>query len=77
MEYRKDRWLTFDQACIADGPVRKGKHGKIACSYKLLTKVLYGARGNPMSDDESNPVGRHFALFEKFHLFNVAQCDSL
>ncbi|MFB9984992.1 ArdC family protein [Mesorhizobium kowhaii] len=70
--YPCQNWLTFRQALILGGNVRKGERG---------TTIVHADRFVPKdekeraSDDGEEP--RAIAYLKRFTVFNVAQCDGL
>jgi antirestriction protein ArdC len=67
--YPTNGWLTFSQAKIAGGHVRKGEHGQTVVFMKPLTKIEPGEDG----EDHERAV----MLLRGYSVFNVAQCEGL
>jgi len=64
--YAKPRYLTFRQAKVAGGNVRKGEHGTTIVFFKQL-KIA----------DKSSGENRTIPLLRAYTVFNVAQCENL
>ena len=70
--WASQRWLTFRQAALLGGHVRKGEHGET---------IVYAKRYVPKSErhraerdgDEPNTI----PMLKCYTVFNVAQCDGL
>jgi len=70
--FDRNRWLTFKQALVVGGNVRKGEHG---------TTVVFADRFTPKGEQEA-PTGkdgeaRSIPFLKRFTVFNIAQCDGL
>lgn len=65
-------WLTFRQAIMAGGNVRKGEHG---------TCIVFADRFTPEPEKQrardSGEEARAVAFLKRFTVFNVAQCEGL
>jgi antirestriction protein ArdC len=66
------RWLTFRQAQLAGGHVRKGEKGTIACYADRFTPKVEEARAA-----EEDREARQIAFLKRFVVFNVDQCEDL
>jgi antirestriction protein ArdC len=66
MSYESPFWLTFRQATILGGTVRKGE---TACPVVFWKQM-------PIDDMESGEA-RHIPLLRVYHVFNVTQCDCI
>jgi len=70
--YPSQGWLTFPQALVAGGAVRKGEHG---------TTVVYADRFTPEAEKararERGDEAKSIAFLKRFTVFNVAQIDGL
>jgi len=76
--FKRDRWLTFNQAKSVGGAVRRGQKGTIAVLFK---NVGSPARRKEIdrqsaSEDKEEREGQ-FRLIRGFTLFNVEQCNDL
>lgn len=61
------RWLTYRQADVNGGHVRRGEQGTQVVLWKWIER----------NDPDAEGVERHYALLRLFTVFNVAQCDGL
>lgn len=61
------RWLTYRQATLRGGHVRRGEHGAQVVLWKWLER-------EDEADGEPTP---RYPLLRLFTVFNVAQCDGL
>lgn len=70
--YGSQRWLTYRQARLAGGNVRKGEQG---------TTVCYADRFTPRREAEAardeDREARQVAFLKRFTVFNVDQCEGL
>lgn len=70
--YRDQRWLTYRQAEMAGGQVRKGEEG---------VTVVYADRFTPKAEAERAAVAGEepgaVPFLKRFKLFNITQCDGL
>jgi antirestriction protein ArdC len=74
--YASQRWLTFRQAALLGGTVRKGEHGATVCyADRFIPKREQGSDASTQTGAESQegtiPFLRHYTVF------NVDQCDNL
>ena len=63
--FSDSRWMTYKQAQVAGGQVRKGEHGTTAIFYTTMEKE------NAAGDIE------HIPMLKTFTVFNVQQIDGL
>lgn len=61
-------WLTFRQARLAGGRVRKGERG---------TSMVFVRRHADADETDLDVARRHPMFLRRFTVFNVAQCDGL
>lgn len=70
--YRSQRWLTYAQAQVAGGNVRRGERGTVVC---------YADRFTPKGEEErardEDRETRSVAFLKRFTVFNVDQCEGL
>jgi antirestriction protein ArdC len=70
--YASQRWLTYRQAELAGGHVRKGETG---------TTVCYADRFTPKDEQErardEDREARQVAFLKRFTVFNIDQCEGL
>jgi len=70
--YASQRWLTFRQAQVLGGTIRKGERG---------TTVCYADRFTPKAEQEragsEDREARTVAFLKRFTVFNVDQCEGL
>jgi antirestriction protein ArdC len=64
--YARPRYLTFNQAKVLGGSVRKGEHGTKVYFYKQLTVA-----------DKAGGEDKTVPLLREYTVFNVAQCEGL
>lgn len=75
--YSSDRWLTYQQAQVAGGQVRKGESCSLAVFFKPFEKQMTGDDGTGAVDENGQPVMESLVMLKPLQLFNVAQCDGL
>lgn len=63
--FSDSRWMTYKQAQVAGGQVRKGEHGTTAIFYTTLEK-----------ENDAGEV-EHIPMLKTFTVFNVQQIDGL
>lgn len=66
------RWLTYRQAQMLGGTVRKGETGTTVCYADRFTPRQEAARAAETGDE-----ARSFAFLKRFTVFNIDQCDEL
>ncbi|WP_243450904.1 ArdC family protein [Sphingosinicella sp. CPCC 101087] len=66
------RWLTYRQAQLAGGHVRKGEKGTIVCYADRFTP-----KGEEDRASEEDREARQIAFLKRFVVFNVDQCEGL
>ncbi len=70
--YASQRWLTYRQAELMGGHVRKGERG---------TTICYADRFTPKGDEQKardeDRDARQVAFLKRFTVFNVDQCEGL
>jgi len=66
MRYESPLWLTFRQAIMLGGTVKKGEKATPVVFWKRLTV-----------EEEDTSDKRHIPLLRYYHVFNVAQCEGL
>ncbi len=69
---RSQRWLTYRQAEVAGGHVRKSERGTTVCYADRFTPKDEAERAND-EDREARTV----AFLKRFTVFNAEQCDGL
>jgi antirestriction protein ArdC len=77
--FASQSWITFRQAIILGGTVRKGEHGITVC---YADKFIPKRKRNADADDEASPEvdeaeSGAVPFLKRYTLFNVAQCDNL
>ena len=70
--YSSQRWLTYRQAQVAGGNVRRGERGTVVCYADRFTPKDEEAR----AQDEDRDA-RQIAFLKRFTVFNVDQCEGL
>ncbi|WP_380879419.1 antirepressor [Sphingomonas sp. DBB INV C78] len=70
--YSGQGWLTFRQALMAGGHVRKGEEGVTVVYADRFTPEAERERASRDGDD-----ARGIAFLKRFTVFNVAQCEDL
>ncbi|EKT4483369.1 DUF1738 domain-containing protein [Pseudomonas putida] len=75
--YRRDRWLTYNQARKAGGHVRKGEQSTLAVLYKRMSKEAHDEDGQVVRDEQGNVKMVQFALLRTHCLFNIEQTEGL
>jgi antirestriction protein ArdC len=71
--YEHPYWLTFRQARMLGGHVKKGEHGTAITFWKRGSR-----RVDPDPDDEDDAATERKYLLVRFYtVFNVAQCEGL
>lgn len=75
--YSTSRWMTFKQARDAGGHVRKGEKSTLAVFFKPLKKQKTDENGNPVMDEDGEPVMTTIPILREFKVFNVDQVDDL
>jgi antirestriction protein ArdC len=70
--YRSQRWLTFRQALVAGGRVRKGEKGTTVCYADRFTP-----KGEQERANDEDREARQVAFLKRFTVFNVEQCEGL
>jgi antirestriction protein ArdC len=66
MSYESPYWLTFRQATVLGGTVRKGEK---ACPVVFWKRLTVG--------EKDTTEQRHIPLLRYYSVFNLAQCDSI
>ena len=72
--YASQDWLTFQQALVAGGCVRKGERGRTVFYADRFTPQKGKAQGDEQGEDDA---ARSIPFLKRFTVFNVAQCDGL
>lgn len=75
--YTQRKWITAKAAIDAGGYVRKGEKATVAVNYRPFEREKTDKDGNPVFDDEGNPVMEQSASIKKHCLFNIEQCENL
>lgn len=75
--FSSHRWLTFRQAKEVGAHVRRGEKGSLVTFFKPLRKQETDAAGNPVYDDDGEPVERTVPVLKGFTVFNVDQVEDL
>ncbi|MFS6933764.1 ArdC family protein [Klebsiella oxytoca] len=75
--FTSHRWLTFRQARVAGGNVRKGEKSTLVTLFKPFEKKETDEQGKPLFDEQGNAVISLRNFMTSFHLFNVEQCENL
>lgn len=70
--FASQRWLTFRQAQLAGGHVRKGERGTTVCYADRFTP-----KGEEKKAHDEDREARALALLKPFAVFNVEQCEGL
>ena len=70
--YRSQRWLTYRQAQVAGGNVRRGEPGTSVCYADRFTP-----RGEQAKARDEDREARAVAFLKRFTVFNVDQCEGL
>ena len=75
--FTHDRWLTFRQASMVGGNVRKGQKGTVAVLYRDVEMPRKSAKYVLNTDANDESIVNSVKFIKGFTLFNVAQCDGL
>ena len=70
--YASQRWLTYRQAELVGGHVRKGERGTTVCYADRFTP-----KGEEQKARDEDRDARQVAFLKRFTVFNVDQCEGL
>ncbi|WP_066825309.1 ArdC family protein [Sphingomonas mali] len=70
--YASQRWLTYRQAELVGGHVRKGERGTTICYADRFTP-----KGEEQKARDEDRDARQVAFLKRFTVFNVDQCEGL
>ena len=75
--FKRDRWLTFNQARKEGGHVRRGQKGTVAILYREVEVRRKDESGSLVADSNGEVIKDKIKFIKGFTLFNVDQCDGL
>ena len=75
--FKRDRWLTYNQARKAGGHVRRGEKGTVAILYRDIEVRRKDESGELILDSNGETMKEKIKFIKGFTLFNVDQCDGL
>lgn len=75
--YKSPYWLTFRKAMEVGGNVRKGERGTLVMYWHRNEYEVKDKAGNPILDENGDPVVKRGMLIRGYHVFNADQCDGL
>ena len=71
-------WASHKQIAEAGGVVRKGEKSSIAVFWKFLEKDRLDRDGQPVLDDDGNPVKEQVPYLRYYNVWHVeTQCDGI
>ncbi|AYJ86565.1 DUF1738 domain-containing protein [Sphingomonas paeninsulae] len=70
--FSSQRWLTFRQAQVAGGSVRRGEKGVTVCYADRFTP-----KGEETQARDEDRDARAIAFLKRFTVFNIDQCEGL
>jgi antirestriction protein ArdC len=76
--FASQRWLTFRQATVLGGTVRKGEHGVGVCyADRFIPKDRKAGSTASSAGEGSAEEAAAVAFLRRYTVFNVDQCDGL
>ena len=75
--FKRDRWVTFNQARKAGGHVRRGQKGTVAILYREIEVRRKDESGAIVLDSNGETIKDKIKFIKGFTLFNVDQCNGL
>ena len=75
--YKSPYWLTYRKVRELEGNVRRGERSTLVMYWHRSDYQAKDKAGNPVVDEDGNPVMKSSMVIRGYNVFNADQCDGL
>lgn len=70
-------YLTFNQVKKEGGKVKKGAKARMVVFWKVISRQMKDANGQPMTNAEGNPIMENLPFLRYFNVFHIDDCEGI